>query len=88
MNAYDDAFEGTAAYVVYVNEGCETIGPNAFKDCPNLQVAHIPWTVREIDDTAFDGCEFVYVYGSKYSQAYYFCKSHSNAYFLEEGSEW
>ncbi len=88
LTVEESAFEATAAYVVYVNEGCETIGPNAFKDCPNLQVAHIPWTVQEIDDTAFDGCKYVYVYGSKYSQAYYFCKSHSNTYFLEEGSEW
>ena len=79
------AFEGSGACVVYVPEGCTTIGPNAFKDCERLQVIHIPKTVTEIDTTAFDGCnQVVCIYGERGSEADIFTRTHHNTYFLEE----
>jgi len=84
----ESAFEGSGAKVVYVNDGCNSIGPGAFKNCTGLQVVHIPASVTEIDDTAFDGCGMdLWIYGEAGSYAETFCKTH-NPHFHEESTEW
>ena len=81
----ESAFENSGACVVYIPDGCTAIGPAAFKDCKSLQVIHIPASVTEIDDTAFDGCVWVYIYGERNSAAYEFYRTHHNVSFYQEG---
>ena len=59
------AFEGIAAARVDVSENVVSIGPYAFADCENLREILIPASVTEIDDTAFDKCHDVIVYGTR-----------------------
>ncbi len=84
----ESAFENSGACVVYVPDGCTAIGTNAFRDCMSLQVIHIPPSVTEIDDTAFDGCNRVYVFGERDSAAYEYCRTHNNVVFCQEGEAW
>ena len=82
------AFSGCGAWVVYVNDGCTALGPEAFKDCENLQVIHIPASVTEISDTAFDGCDMdLWICGETGSAAETFCQTH-RPHFHQEGTEW
>ena len=60
----DSAFEGICAAMVYIPDGCESIGPNAFGNCEALVQVRIPASVTCIDDTAFSGCQGVLVVGS------------------------
>lgn len=50
--------------VLYVPDGCESIGKNAFKDCAGLKQVFIPASVTFIDPDAFDGRP-LYIYGPK-----------------------
>ena len=79
----ESAFEGSTAYVVYIPEGCTSIGSYAFKDCENLREIHIP-TNCDISDTAFDGCGTIYVFGESGSSIENYCQSHNNCIFMEE----
>ena len=81
----ESAFENSGACVVYIPDGCTTIGKNAFKDCKSLQMIHIPASVTEIDDTAFDGCTWVCIYGERDSAAYEYYLTHDNVRFNSEG---
>ncbi len=84
----ESAFENCGASEVYVPSGCTAIAPNAFKDCKNLRVIHIPASVTAIDGTAFDGCSAeLYISGEKGSAAEIFCTNHSPT-FHEEGTAW
>ena len=49
------AFSGIAAEVVYVPDGCGTLGARAFANCPNLRQIRLPKDC-DIDPAAFFGC--------------------------------
>ena len=55
-----EAFEGIAAEVIIVPDGCTTIEPKAFINCKNLLYIRIPAGI-EIPDDAFDGCPNVVI---------------------------
>jgi len=59
------AFEGIAAARVDVSENVEAIGPYAFAKCENLRTVTIPASVKKIDETAFDECHDITIYGTK-----------------------
>ena len=65
----ESAFEGIAAESVEVSENVAAIEARAFADCKRLREIVIPASVKEIDDTAFDGCEGVTVYGRSGTEA-------------------
>ena len=49
------AFEGLSMSVVYVPDGCTSIGAGAFRNCKNLTQVRLPKNCR-IENNAFDGC--------------------------------
>jgi hypothetical protein len=63
------AFEGISAARVKVSDNVTAIEARAFADCVNLREITIPASVTEIDDSAFDGCADVTVYGEARSEA-------------------
>ena len=65
----DEAFMGVAARRVEVSENVAAIQARAFADCVSLREIVIPASVKEIDDSAFTGCENVTVYGEKGTEA-------------------
>ena len=78
----ESAFEGVAARTVELPEGCRSIGAYAFRDSA-LRKIRVPAACR-IDDTAFDGCEKVVVFGTAGSPAEEFCRTHANCVFVTE----
>ena len=60
----ESAFEGASMKAVKIRTECETIGKWAFKDCLQLSQIRIPANVTKIDDTAFEGCSGVVVFGA------------------------
>ena len=80
----ESAFQGIAASVVYIPDGCGTIGAYAFKDCPNLTQIRIPAGCA-IGENAFDGCERVWIFGTAGSAAEQYCENHDNCVFVAEG---
>ena len=79
----ESAFEGAPMEAVYIPDGCEMIGAYAFKDCPKLLYIRIPGTCF-IDDTAFEGCNTIYIFAEDGTNAQIFCYEHDNCVFLEE----
>ncbi len=77
------AFEGLTVESVYLPDGCAVIGAGAFKDCPNLRRIRIPMGC-DLDETAFDGCGGVTVYGAPDSPAERFCQVHEGFLFKPE----
>lgn len=77
------AFENTAMTVAYIPDGCRTISAYAFKDCRQLTQIRIP-NGCSIADTAFDGCNLIYIFGTAGSPAETFCSSHDKCVFMEE----
>ena len=63
------AFEGISAARVRVSDKVTAIESRAFADCVNLREIIIPASVTEIDDSAFDSCAGVTVYGEARSEA-------------------
>ena len=82
----ESAFEGLAMTVVEIPNGCERIGKWAFKDCTQLTQIRIPPSVTMIDDTAFEGCSIVFVFGLSTSPAKAFCNLHSNCIFVADAA--
>ena len=77
----EEAFEGIAASIIYVPDGCTSIGDHAFRNCPNLTQIRIPENCELIQDV-FDGCELVYVFGTYRSDAKSYCQNHTNCIFV------
>ena len=50
------AFMGSAADLIVIPDGCESIASRAFADCKKLTRVEIPESVTAIADDAFDGC--------------------------------
>ena len=59
------------------------IGAGAFRDCLNLRWVRIPQNC-DIDETAFDGCRGVMIYGAPDSPAEQFCQDHEGFLFKPE----
>lgn len=76
------AFEGIDAKVVHVPTSCTSIGNYAFRNS-GVQRISIPANCT-IGEEIFDGCELVYVYGSKGSAAESYCSDHDNCVFVEK----
>ena len=79
----DCAFSGIAAESVYICDGCESIGTQAFSDCANLRWIRIP-AGCEVDDTAFEHCGEITVFGTPGSDAERFCEAHEGFRFEAE----
>ena len=81
----EEAFEGIAATAVWLDDGCESIGDYAFRNCPNLQRIRIPENCT-IGTGAFDGCAHVYLYGKTGGTAEAYCNdpAHANCEFVAE----
>ena len=77
------AFEGLTVESVYLPDGCAVIGAGAFKDCQNLRRIRIPQGCA-MDETAFDGCGGVTVYGAPDSPAERFCQAREGFLFKPE----
>ena len=56
-----EAFSGLACDVIIVSDVCESIGERAFADCEKLKYAIVPESVSEVANSAFAGCDNVYV---------------------------
>ena len=60
----EEAFAGGAFKYVKLSENTVTIGPRAFKDCPNLRYVELENPDTYIDPTAFQGVSAVTVIGA------------------------
>lgn len=60
----DSAFEGTAAAVVSLPAGLESIGERAFADMADLRAISIPRSVYAIGSSAFSGTDGLMVFGT------------------------
>ena len=65
----EEAFAGVPAESVEISENVVAIEARAFAECKSLREIIIPATVEKIDDSAFEGCEGVTVYGEKGTEA-------------------
>ena len=79
----NEAFEGIPARVVYVHDGCVSIGDHAFRNCVSLSQIRIP-DLCVIGADAFEGVGRVYIYGTALSPAQDYCDSHENCVFVDE----
>ncbi len=52
-----EAFAGLSFRAVVIPEGCTEIGEKAFKGCASLVYIRIPSTVKDLPDSAFEGCD-------------------------------
>ena len=78
-----NAFEGIAARIVEIPEGCSGIGAGAFRNCRNLTQIRIPESIDEIAETAFDGCGTVYIFSNS-ELAEEFCSRHANCIYVAD----
>lgn len=72
----EDAFMGTAADVVTMQDAVVSIGDYAFANIPTLQSVEIPCSVSFIGDNAFWGSENVTIYGIAGSYAELWAEGH------------
>ena len=84
----DSAFEGVSATVVYVPDGCSSIGANAFGNCLYLRQIRLPQNCA-VDSTAFDGCDslsaiFAPAGGTAEAWARAYVSQHSDCVFVPE----
>lgn len=78
------AFENTGFSCVWIPDGCEQLGEQAFASSASLRRIRVPASVTEIASESFAGCELVYIYGEPGSAADLFCADpeHANCRFL------
>ena len=79
----EDAFAGAAMRVVYIPDGCATIGAGAFRDCGSLRQIRVP-AACAIGENAFEGCASLVIFGTPGSEAEHYCSAHDNCVFLAE----
>ena len=79
----ESAFENSAMTIAYIPDGCRTISAYAFRNCKKLTQIRIPAGCT-IADTAFYGCNEIYIFGKAGSSAETFCSNHVNCVFIEE----
>ena len=81
----EDAFAGTDMRIVFIPDGCDSIGSNAFKGCANLVQIRIPDSVKTIGTGIFEGCRHhVLVYGAADSAAEDYCRENDGCTFVTE----
>ena len=78
----ESAFEGIGASVVYVPDGCASIGKWAFRNSAVTQI-RLPADCA-VGEDAFDGCTRVLIYGTAGSPAQQYAEDHVNCLFIEE----
>ncbi len=78
----DSAFEGIAAIVVFIPDTCTNIGDHAFYNSKIEQI-RIP-AGCSVEDSAFDGCTDLIIWGTPGSSAEVYCTNHPNCTFLVE----
>ena len=78
----EEAFEGIDAKIVDVPGTCTDIGAHAFRNS-SIEQIRIPAGCT-IEEDAFDGCEFVLVFGTVGSSAQAYCDTHDNCEFWEQ----
>ena len=81
-----EAFEGIAASAVYIPDTCDYIDDYAFRNCPNLTMIRIPADCG-IGWKVFEGCSWVYVFGTPGSDAERYCEYFDNCVFVPEEQE-
>lgn len=81
-----EAFEGIAASAVYIPDTCDYIDDYAFRNCPNLTMIRIPADCG-IGWKVFEGCPWVYVFGTPGSDAERYCEYFDNCVFVPEEQE-
>lgn len=79
----EEAFYGLPLTSVACPYGLKTIGAGAFANCTALRKIMIPASVSQIDDTAFDGCTALLIYGARDSQAEAFALRHGFTFVLQ-----
>lgn len=80
----EEAFARTAVEKVFIPNGADAIGKNAFAGCGSLRQIRIPASVTEIADSAFEDCpEDLMIFGAGGSRAEYFANTHGFR-FVEE----
>ena len=80
----DGAFEDSAFMtVVYVPDGCQSIGADAFRGCTGLVQIRLPQNCQ-IDSSAFDGCGTVYVFAPAGGTTESWCDGRTGIVFVEE----
>ena len=84
----EEAFRGSGGSVVVIAGDCERLAEGVFADMPMLDEVHIPATVTEIEDTAFDGCaENLLIVAPGDSVAAQFAMDNSYCLEIEMGTE-
>ena len=80
----ESVFEGTVATIIYIPDTCTSIGTYVFRNVEVIQI-RIP-SGCSIEDTAFDSCDAVQIFGTPCSAAESFCESHENCVFIAEST--
>ena len=78
------AFEGVPMKSVEIPASCEWIYPGAFKNCTSLKQVRFLSSNTEIDATAFDGCQDVYIFAPNDSLAQYLCTENNGFIFVAD----
>ena len=78
-----DAFAGTAAKIVRVLDGCQSIGAHAFRNSTALREIRIPAGCA-LGENVFTGCPLVFVFGKAGSPAEVHCQGRVNTIFIPE----
>ena len=81
LEIQSEAFAGIAAAVVYIPDGCGSIGAGAFRDCPNLRQVRIPAGCT-IGENAFAGVYELRIFGYRNSPAETYCNGRPDCVFI------